>query len=76
MIDRNADILDRLLYAKDKIRGPGAPLVRDSITEIEKLRTDCQRLVKLLMSEYVVFHERLIEELDETLKSYLGNSNG
>ena len=76
MIDRNADILDRLLYAKDKIRGPGAPLVRDSITEIEKLRTDCQRLVKLLMSEYVFFHERLIEELDETLKSYLGNSNG
>ncbi len=76
MIDRNSDILDRLLYANDKIRGPGAPLVRDSIVEIEKLRTECQRLAKLLMSEYVFVHERLIEEVDETLKPYLGNSNG
>lgn len=75
MIDRNADILDRLLYAEPLLRGPAAPLVKDCIKEVKALRAECQRLANFLMHEKVFVHEQLIAELDEVLKPYLGGAN-
>jgi hypothetical protein len=48
----------------------------DCADEVEYWRLEATKLAKLLMSEYVFVHERLIEELDEVLKPYLGGIDG
>jgi hypothetical protein len=44
--------------------------------EVEYWRFEATKLAKLLMSEYVFVHERLIEEVDDALGPYIGSSNG
>jgi hypothetical protein len=48
----------------------------DRADEVQYWRFEATKLAKLLMSEYVFVHERLIEELDEVLKPYVGGING
>lgn len=69
------DVLERLLAVEPRLEIIDNSLITDSINEILKLRDECQKLAKLLMHEYVFIHERLIDQVDQVLKPYLGGSD-
>jgi hypothetical protein len=50
-------------------------LHHQSISEIERLRAECQKLANLLMSPLVFTHERILDEVDAALLPYLGRAN-
>ena len=50
-------------------------LYHQAIQEIERLQAESKKLAGYLIHEFVFVHERLIEELDQVLKPYLGGSD-
>jgi len=45
------------------------------VDEVEALRAECKKLAGYLMNGYVFVHERIIEEVDKALETYIGGED-